>query len=231
MSGGPYAAADSLQSGEGMKRLPGYSPDCSHKAVGRATRLRVRLAKFVSWAFICALHLLVLLSFERSAKADVSSWLFVGSGVTQLGKFGSENSYRPTLRLATGLGTDPSKPFVIGGLARIDTMFGRGTDLTAALRLADNGFVNGNWGLALDLGAVARYWGPDIFGGSTTLIAGAPWGLQLEIGALLGSHDTQSFSAIFGVDLARLTVYRQSGSSWWKNTFPAVRPESSHDRD
>lgn len=204
----------------------------SQKGDGRATRLPVRITKLVSWAGLGAVHLLALVSFERSANADVSSWLFVGGGVTQLGKFGSDNSWKPTLRLATGMGTDPSQPFVIGGLARIDTMFGRGTDLTAALRFANNGFVNGNWGFALDLGPVARYWGPiDIFGGSATLIGGGPWGIQLEIGGLLGSHDTQSYSAILGVDLARLTIYRRSGSSWWKNTFPAVHPELNHDSD
>ncbi len=177
-------------------------------------------------------NLVALALLERTAKADVSSWLFVGSGVTQLGKFGGDELYKPSLRLATGLGTDPSMPFIFGGLVRLDTAFGRGTDLTAALRLADRGFANGSWGVALDLGAVARYWGPqDVFGGSATLVGGGPWGLQLELGGLLASRDTQSFSAILGIDLARLTVYRQSGSSWWKNTFPAVRPNTNHDSD
>ena len=180
------------------------------------------------WVVLGTINLLAVVSFERIAKADVSSWLFVGGGVSQLGKFGSDNSREPSLRLSTGIGTDPSRTFVVGGLARLDTMFGNGTDLTAALRLADNGYVNGKWGLALDLGAVARYWGPNVYGGSATLIAGGPWGLQLELGALMGTRDTQGYSAIFGIDLARLTVYRQSGNSWWKNTFPAVRPASDH---
>lgn len=177
-------------------------------------------------------NLLLAIHFERIAKADVSSWLFVGGGVTQIGKFSSDSLREPTLRLATGMGTDPSKPFIVGGLARIDTLFGKGSDLTAALRLADYGFVNGNWGIAVDLGGLARFWGPsDIYGATATLIAGGPWGLELELGGLLGSHDTQGFSAILGVNLARLTVYRQSGKSWWKNTFPAVRPETSNFRE
>jgi hypothetical protein len=170
--------------------------------------------------------------FERTAAADVSSWIFAGGGVTQVGKFSSSGLQAPTLRLATGMGTEPSKPFVIGGLLKLDTIFGQGSDLTAALRLADYGFVNGNWGIAVDLGGLARFWGPtDIYGGSVTLIGGGPWGLQLELGGLLATHDTQGFSAILGIDLARLTVYRQSGKSWWKNTFPAVRPQDppSHD--
>ena len=34
-----------------------------------------------------------------------------------------------------------------------------------------------------------------------------------------------AFGATLGVDLARLTVYRRSGQNWWKNPFPAYRPE------
>lgn len=169
-----------------------------------------------------------MILFVRNSKADVSSWMFVGGGVTQVGQFAEDNFKKPTLRLATGMGTDPSNPFVVGGLFRLDTLFGKGSDLSAALRLADYGFVNGNWGVAVDLGGLARFWGLNrVYGGTATLIGGGPWGLELELGAMLGTHDTQGFSAIFGIDLARLTVYRQSGTSWWKNTFPAVRPENA----
>jgi hypothetical protein len=126
------------------------------------------------------------------------------------------------------LGTDPAKPWVVGGLFRIETLFGRGSDLSAVLRIADYGFVNGKWGVGLDLGGVARYWGnPDVYGGTGTIILGGPWGLELDLGGMMGSHDAHALSATLGIDLARLTVYRQSGSSWWKNSFPAVRPESS----
>ena len=187
------------------------------------------IANYRFWARIGIAYLAVAIVFEHTAKADVSSWMFVGGGVTQVGKFSDDNIKKPTLRLATGMGTDPSKPFVIGGLLRLDTLFGKGSDLSAALRLANYGFVNGNWGIAVDLGGLARFWGPtDIYGGTANFIVGGPWGMELEIGGLLGTHDTQGFSAIFGIDLARLTVYRQSGKSWWKNTFPAVRPEN-HD--
>ena len=199
---------------------------------GRARRLPVPITNHKFWAALGTVNLLIAVSFEPIAKADVSSWLFVGGGVSQVGKFGADNSTRvPSLRLSTGMGTDPSRPFIVGGLARFDTLFGKGTDLTAALRLADNGYVNGRWGLALDLGAVARYWGQNVYGGSATLIAGAPWGIQLELGGLMGTRDTQGYSAILGIDLARLTVYRQSGSSWWKNTFPAVRKEPRDTED
>jgi hypothetical protein len=126
------------------------------------------------------------------------------------------------------MGTDPSKTLVVGGLFRLDTLFGQGSDLSVVMRTANYGFVNGNWGLALDVGGLARYWGGrHIYGASGTVVVGAPWGIELELGGMLGNHQTQGLSAIIGVDLARLTVYRQSGSSWWKNSFPAVRPESS----
>ena len=200
----------------------------SHNYFDRAKRRRVRSAKYPVWAASAVAYLVFMFACEQSARADVSSWLFMGGGVSQVGKFSGEGVRAPTLRLATGMGTDPAKPFVIGGLARLDTLFGRGSDLSAALRLANYGFVNGNWGVAIDFGGLARFWGPvDVYGGTATVIAGGPWGLELELGGLLGTHDTQGFSAILGIDLARLTVYRQSGNSWWKNTFPAVRPDGS----
>jgi hypothetical protein len=193
----------------------------------------VRIGKITFWSVFGTANFVLVSLLEHTARADVSSWLFVGGGVTQVGKFSTTDSARePTLRLATGMGTDPAQPFIVGGLIRLDTLFGRGSDLTAALRLADYGFVNGNWGIAVDVGGLARFWGPtDIYGGTATVIAGAPWGLELELGGLLGSHGTQGFSAILGIDLARLTVYRQSGRSWWKNTFPAVRPAESGPRE
>jgi len=134
----------------------------------------------------------------------------------------------PSMRIATGMGSDPSQPWVVGGLVRIETLFGNGSDLSAALRLADYGFVNGKWGVAFDVGGLARYWGtPNVFGGCGTLALGGPWGLELDVGGFWGNHDTRGASVTLGIDLARFTVYRQSGSSWWKNSFPAVRTESS----
>lgn len=170
----------------------------------------------------------MVLSFAATpARADVSSWLMLGGGVA------GNHSSRPefgdfklmsSMRLETGMGTDPSRPFVIGGLVRLDTMFSHGSDMSALVRIADNGFVNGDWGLGFDIGAVARYWGePNAFGASGTLLGGGPWGLELQVGGLWATHETKTVSVILGIDLARLTVYRKSGSSWWKNTFPAVR--------
>ena len=124
------------------------------------------------------------------------------------------------------MGTDPSKQLIVGGMLRLDTLFSHGSDLSAVARFANYGFVNGNWGIALDVGAVARYWGPsNAYGVTGTAVLGAPWGIEVELGGMSATHSTLGFSAVIGIDLARLTVYRQSGSSWWKNTFPAVRQE------
>jgi len=54
---------------------------------------------------------------------------------------------------------------------------------------------------------------------------GAPWGLALGLNASVGTHEARGFSAILGVDFARLTVYRNSGTNWFPNPFPAYRPK------
>lgn len=190
----------------------------------RATRWLVLTRSSVAKAVIFSVSSLMV----SQARADVSSWLFLGGGAGLAKTPVAGYDVVPSMRLATGMGTDPAKPWAVGGLVRIETLFGRGSDLSAVLRVADNGFVNGDWGLALDVGPFARYWGtPNVFGATGTVVLGGPWGLELELGGLLGNHETRGLSATLGIDLARLTVYRQSGSSWWKNSFPAVRSESS----
>ncbi len=160
------------------------------------------------------------------ARADVSSFMTVGSGVAQGPDLGLSEDFGPVLRLQTGMGTDPSHALTVGGLLRTDTLFGDGTDLSLLVRTTDHGFANGQWGWAFDLGGVARFWGPNAYGLTGTLTLGAPWGLELALGYERGSEDLQTATAIVAIDLARLTVYRRSGDSWWKNTFPAYRPES-----
>jgi hypothetical protein len=198
----------------------------SRGKVSRATRGRVLHAQPRPAVYLGVVSFVAAALAAGAARADVSSWLFAGGGVSQVWDSAANARRAPTLRLATGMGTDPSRAFVIGGLARLDTLFGNGSDLSAAIRIADYGYVNGKWGLALDLGGLARFWGPrDVMGATATLDVGGPWGLEIQVGGLLGNHDTQGMSVVLGVDLARLTVYRQSGNSWWKNTFPAVRPD------
>ena len=151
--------------------------------------------------------------------------------MTQIGKFSGESLREPTLRLATGIGSDPKKPFIVGGLLRLDTLFGKGSDLTAALRLGDYGFVNGNWGIAVDLGVDWPVSGPrrTITGGNTaTLIAGAPWGLQLELGGLLGTHDTQGFRRYLGSISPALPCTDRAGHRGGRTHFPPFAPQILH---
>lgn len=159
----------------------------------------------------------------RAAFADVSTWLGVAAGVSQTPKLDLDRPFVPTLRLGTGMGTDPSRRFIIGGMLRVDTLFGNGTDLALQMRLANHGYVNGDWGLALDVGPVARFWGTDSYGAAAVATLGGPWGLEAGFNANFGAEQIRTYGCFLGIDLARLTVYRRSGSSWWKNTFPAYR--------
>lgn len=160
----------------------------------------------------------------RSAHADVSSWLAIHGGAAQVRAFDFDQP-SPTFRLGTGMGTDPSHPWIFGALMQTDTMMGHGTDLSFLLRLANQSYVNGEWGAALDAGPVARYWGPNSYGGAAVLTIGGPWGLQAGLNACIGNREMRSVGLFAGIDLARLTVYRRSGTRWWKNTFPAYRTE------
>ncbi|HMA91207.1 MAG TPA: hypothetical protein VKP30_00915 [Polyangiaceae bacterium] len=162
-------------------------------------------------------------SYASHARADVSTWLGVGAGVTQAKAFDFDQSMTPTFKLSTGMGTDPSHPWIVGGMFRLDTLFGKGSDLSLLMRLASHSYVNGGWGVAVDVGPLARFWGQDSFGGVTVLTLGAPWGLEAGIQASLGNEHASSVGCFVGIDLARLTVYRRTGTSWWKNTFPAYR--------
>lgn len=162
-------------------------------------------------------------SYTSRAKADVSTWLGVGAGVTQVHALDFNKSMAPTLKLSTGMGTDPSHPWIVGGIFRLDTLFGQGSDLSLLMRFANQGYVNGGWGFAVDAGPLARFWGTDAFGGAAVLTVGGPWGLEAGIQTSVGNEHVTSLGCFLGIDLARLTVYRRTGSSWWKNTFPAYR--------
>ncbi len=162
---------------------------------------------------------LALLVSARPAHADVSSWLFAGGGAGLLRQSG-ESTLPLSLQFDAGMGSPPSGPVILGGLARIQPYLGHGTDLSLLVRATTHGFSNGDWGGALDLGAYGRFWGIGSQGVTGSLVLGAPWGITLDLGASVGTNDQQSVSAVLGIDLARLTVYRQSGLGWWPNPFP-----------
>lgn len=135
-----------------------------------------------------------------------------------------------TMSLALGVASDPIRKVVVGGIFRTTVSFGLGTDFSLAARVASGGFARGDWGVALDVGPGYRFFGSGEHGRwplFAQLTGGAPWGLQLGVGAQvlkLGGNDPSAvgFMAVLELDLLRLTVMRQGSSDkWWPNPAPA----------
>lgn len=172
---------------------------------------------------LCTIH-------ATSARADTSSWLSAGGGY---GVVHSEarDTYDSAgaARFAVGVGTNPTRSVVFGGLIRSTTYFTVGTELGLSLRLATGGFARGQWGLALDAGPGVRFFSPSQYGGfpvSGMIVLGAPWGLQLGVGAdflnIAGDPPSRGALAVLEIDLLRLTVNRQGATDrWWENPSPA----------
>jgi len=175
--------------------------------------------------FASALGALAALAATGQARADVSSWAYVGGGMSSLKQKNLELKVDPTLAIETGVGTAPRHPLVVGGMFKLQALFGNGADLGISLRLATRSFVTGNFGLALDAGPYQRFWGEGSTGGQAALVLGAPWGITLSLGGGMGSNDARQFGATLGVDFARLTVYRLAGENWFPNPHPAWRPK------
>jgi hypothetical protein len=165
------------------------------------------------------------LAYTAPARADVSSWAYVGSGPSSLEQQGLDRHVDPTLAIETGLGTPPTSTLVVGGLFKLSALFGDGADLGLALRVANRSFVTGGFGLALDAGPYQRFWGDGSSGGQAALVLGAPWGITLSVGGGIGTNDARMFGATLGLDFARLTVYRLAGENWFQNPHPAYRPK------
>jgi hypothetical protein len=161
-------------------------------------------------------------AFARPARADVSSWASAQTGPTYLDD-GRSKRWVPSLELETGLGLPPSGLLVVGGLFHVETHFGLGTDFGLLSRFATRGFVLGDWGAAVDLGAYERFWGRGSAGGLAKVVLGAPWGLQLDAGGGYGTKDARHFSVTLGIDFLRLTVFRTVGESYFPNPYPAYR--------
>jgi hypothetical protein len=164
------------------------------------------------------------------ARADVTSWLAVGGGgVVERRQPSSTRDLAAALTYSVGVGSSPQAPVVVGGLFRGKTMFGLGTDLGVAVRAASGGFARGQWGVALDAGALWRPWRGGDYGDwplQAVVTGGSPWGLQLAVGADLwsvsGGTSAQGIFAAVEIDLLRLTVMRQGATErWWPNPNPA----------
>lgn len=165
------------------------------------------------------------LGSTASARADVSSWLTLAGGLGQ--ELEQGRSPRALLHLATGMGSSPADAWSFGGLFRVQTHLQEGTTLALLGRGASHGFVNGGWGVALDLGPALRTYWQGGWGLAAAASVGAPWGVVAELGYGRYHAQEQALSVVLGVDLARLTIYRTTGGSWWPNPFPAVREASS----
>jgi hypothetical protein len=172
---------------------------------------------------------------SREARADVTSWLSVGAGYAgQLNRDTASRDYSGALTYTIGVGSSPLAAVVLGGVIRGTTMFGFGTDLGVAVRAATGGFARGDWGVALDAGALWRSWGSSSYGDwplQGVLTVGAPFGLQLAAGAQLwsvsGGLQAQGFFAALEIDMLRLTVMRRGPTErWWPNPAPAGGAEA-----
>ena len=166
-----------------------------------------------------------------SASADVSSWLSAGGGygLKRNDSTGTDKS-AGSMSVALGVGSDPTKSLVVGGVFRSTTYFGLGTDLGLSARFATGGFARGQWGLALDAGPMWRTFGSGEYGRwpiSAMLIGGAPWGVQLAVGGELfriagNDAHARGLVALLEIDLLRLTVMRQGATDrFWENPSPA----------
>ena len=159
------------------------------------------------------------------ARADVASWMYVGGGAASVESDDTSASTRSLMQLDAGFGSTPHASLIFGGIFRTLTHFGGGTDLVLAQRTATGGFCRGDWGVALDLGGVQRWWGQDSSGLIGTLTAGGPWGLQLSLLASTGSNGGQMMGLSLGVDWARATAHRTTGTRWWPNRVLPVNAE------
>jgi hypothetical protein len=163
------------------------------------------------------------------ASADASSWVGINGGAARLQQpFGVETT-PGLMQLDLGVGTSPSNAFVLGGLLRSSTYFGDGTDLALMSRMTTGGFSRGDYGLALDLGVAQRWWGPSSTALAVSLDAGAPWGLTLGLNGSFAPDSVMTIGLVVGIDFARFTVHRRSGSDWWPN-YPLPLSEAASER-
>jgi len=168
------------------------------------------------------------LSWAAPARADLSSWLFAGGGATSWTQGGADRALNGVISLDLGVGTSPDASFIVGGLVRTTTILDNGTDLALLARAATWGFQAGTFGVALDAGGYGRFWGGDpSYGFTGALNLGAPLGLTLSLQASIGARNASAFGAVAGIDLLRLTVYRQSLLDWWPNPSAAQETQKS----
>lgn len=176
------------------------------------------MLKKCAWLF--SGPLLFLLLDPQVARADVASWMYVGGGVGRLTlPEGASNTttMHPAMALDTGFGINPLSPVVVGFAFKGMAYWDHGIDLGLALRGTTSGYSRGQWGVALDLGVMQRWWGETATLPAATLSFGLPWGVTLAASGSSNFDATHSLGITLGFDWARLTAHRASGESQWRN--------------
>jgi hypothetical protein len=173
-------------------------------------------------ALLAVASSLAALATASTALADASAWVFLGGGA--MGWRQSESlMYNPggTMVVDVGAGTSPDASVIFGGLFRFQPIIPGGVDLAMLGRFCTHGFQAGDWGVAIDAGGFARPWGFGSLGFTGSVSLGMPLGVTLMLQTEAGIDHALSFGAVAGIDLLRLTLYRQTLLKWWQNPSPA----------
>jgi hypothetical protein len=180
----------------------------------------------------CALAAVV--ATASPARADATGWASISGGaaikqgdvVLDEGSVPSGDDggqVAPQLQFDAGVGTTPSAPFIVGGLFRISPTLGQRTDFAVMARVATHGFQTGPFGLALEAGGYARADDEASVGFVGGAVLGGPLGVQLTVLASVGTTDEYGGAALLGLDLLRLTIYREDLLDYWPNPLPPER--------
>lgn len=161
----------------------------------------------------------VVLASAAPAAAETSAWLAASGGTTILTVNESEVQVRGSMAVDVGVGSSPREDLLFGSFVRVAPIFAEGTDMAFMLRGATQGFQSGYFGVAVDLGGYLRLFDPaDPQGGFLgEVVLGGPLGLQLTLAGHAGTLKSYGGAALLGLDLLRLTVYRQHLTEWWPN--------------
>lgn len=180
-------------------------------------------------AFALAAPLLV----TSAAGAAPSAWTTISGGAIGWKQGSVAPDFRADGALAfdIGVGTSPSLPVIVGGIFRITPFLAdsTGADMAWLARVCTRGFQAGGFGLAADVGVYARTWGAPSQGFAGSLSLGAPLGITLSFHTMAGSDELLAFGGTLGVDLLRLTLYRETLLDWWPNPEVQTRrlPQSA----
>jgi len=173
-----------------------------------------------------------------SARAELTSWFSLGGGVSAQREAAVDTMRGSSaVTAAVGVGSTARNPFVVGGLFRVLGMPQQGADISLSARVCTRGFARGDWGVALDVGAVARTWRSGTYGRwplQGVVTVGVPWGFQVAGGVqafdLAGGTAARGGFVALELDFLRLSVMRTgSTEAWWNNPAAADRAPSKPD--